>query len=138
MSTTTGRENGPPTFGVTWGGVPRMAQRGLTLALGTAVAAGLAAPTVAFAATPGPSSAQPVSVIVRELPGTGNGPEQAVAAYGGTVERELSIIGGVTAKGAAHPPNPPPALPGGSPGTPDARPAPPSPRPAHPARPGRA
>src|SRR4051812_28144604 len=98
MSTTTGRENGPPTFGVTWGGVPRMAQRGLTLALGTAVAAGLAAPTVAFAATPGPSSAQPVSAIVRELPGTGNGPEQAVAAYGGTVERELSIIGGFTAK----------------------------------------
>src|SRR5690242_525727 len=95
MSSSTGRGNGPPSFGVTWGGVPRITQRGLALAVGTVVVAGLAAPTTAFAATP--SSAHQVSVIVRELQGAGNAPEQAVTALGGKVGRELDVIGGFTA-----------------------------------------
>jgi serine protease AprX len=38
-----------------------------------------------------------VSVIVRELPGAGSGPERAVQELGGTVGREISIIGGFVA-----------------------------------------
>src|SRR5947209_15262976 len=89
------RENSPPEYGVTWGGGPGFASRGLALAVGTFVVAGLAAPTAAFAATT--SSAPQVPVVVREAAGTGNGPEQAVAAFGGSVGRELSILGGFTA-----------------------------------------
>jgi serine protease AprX len=39
-----------------------------------------------------------VSVIVQELAGTGNGPERAVSAFGGTVGRQLGVIGGFTAE----------------------------------------
>jgi serine protease AprX len=39
-----------------------------------------------------------VSVIVRELPGAGNVPEQAVEAFGGDVERYIPIIGGFVAE----------------------------------------
>jgi Subtilase family len=38
-----------------------------------------------------------VSVIVRELPGSGSRPERAVQELGGTVGREISIIGGFVA-----------------------------------------
>ncbi len=96
MSSRTGRGEGPPSFGVTWGGVPRIAQRGLALAVGTVVVAGLAAPTAAFAAE-SPSSAAKVPVIVQELQGAGNGPERAVASLGGKVQRELDVINGFTA-----------------------------------------
>jgi serine protease AprX len=44
------------------------------------------------------SSDQPVSVIVRELPGAGSGPERAVEAFGGDVERYIPIIGGFVAE----------------------------------------
>jgi serine protease AprX len=57
--------------------------------------AGMAGP--AAAATAVVSSADPVSVIVRELPGAGNAPERAVLALGGTVEQELAIISGFEA-----------------------------------------
>jgi subtilisin family serine protease len=43
------------------------------------------------------SSVEAVSVIVRELPGAGSGPERAVVALGGTVEQQLSIISGFEA-----------------------------------------
>jgi serine protease AprX len=63
------------------------------------VAAGLAGPTAASAATTtAASSADQVSVIVRELDGAGNAPERAVSAFGGSVGRQLAILGGFTAE----------------------------------------
>jgi serine protease AprX len=84
-----------PGFGVTWGGPPRAAGRALTVVATAAIIAGMAGPAAASTAVV--SSADPVSVIVRELPGAGNAPERAVLALGGTVERELSIISGFEA-----------------------------------------
>jgi serine protease AprX len=84
-----------PGFGVTWGGPPRAAGRALTVVAAAAMIAGMAGP--AAAATAVVSSADPVSVIVRELPGAGNAPERAVVALGGTVEQELAIISGFEA-----------------------------------------
>lgn len=55
--------------------------------------AGTIAPGTAVAST----AAAPVSVIVQELPGARNAPEQAVAALGGTVEEPLGIISGFSA-----------------------------------------
>ena len=87
-----------PSYGVTWGGVPFQARRAMTVAAATLVVAGLAGPTAASAATTtSASSADQVSVIVRELEGAGNAPERAVSAFGGTVGRQLDIIGGFTA-----------------------------------------
>jgi serine protease AprX len=54
---------------------------------------GMAAPVTAQAA----STADPVSVIVRELDGAGNGPERAVESLGGTVGRHIGIINGFNA-----------------------------------------
>jgi serine protease AprX len=89
---------GAPTYGVTWGGVPLQARRAMTVAVATLVAAGLAGPTTASAATTmSASSADGVSVIVRETGGAGSAPERAVSAFGGTVVRELGILGGFTA-----------------------------------------
>ncbi|WP_170182516.1 S8 family serine peptidase [Blastococcus colisei] len=68
----------------------------MTVAVATLVAAGLTGPATANAATL-MSSADPVSVIVREATGSGNAPERAVAAFGGSVSRQLGIIGGFTA-----------------------------------------
>ena len=84
----------PPGFGVTWGGPPRAAGRALTVFAAAAVVAGMAGPAAAATA---PASADSVSVIVRETPGTGNGPERAVVALGGTVEQQLGIISGFEA-----------------------------------------
>ena len=68
-----------PGYGVTWGGVPFHARRAMTVAAATLVVAGLAGPTAASAATTtSASSADQVSVIVRELDGAGNAPERAV------------------------------------------------------------
>jgi serine protease AprX len=70
----------------------------MTVAAATLVVAGLAGPTAASAATTTTaSSAHPVSVIVRELDGAGNGPERAVSAFGGSVGHQLGIMGGFTA-----------------------------------------
>src|SRR5215218_9153722 len=85
----------PPGFGVTWGGPPRVATRSLTVVAAAALIAGMAGPAVA--ATPTASSAAPVSVIVLEQPSAGDRPEKAVAAYGGTVEQPLGIVGGFVA-----------------------------------------
>jgi serine protease AprX len=71
-------------------------QRIITVAAATAVIAGFAAPATALAATPG--TAAPVDVVVRETPGSTTGPERAVAALGGSVVRELGIIGGFSAR----------------------------------------
>ena len=88
-----------PSYGVTWGGVPFHARRAMTVAVATLVAAGLAGPTAASAATTtAASSADQVSVIVRELDGAGNAPERAVSAFGGSVGRQLAILGGFTAE----------------------------------------
>jgi serine protease AprX len=88
-----------PSYGVTWGGVPFTARRAMTVAAATLVVAGLAGPTAASAATTtAASSADQVSVIVRELDGAGNGPERAVTAFGGSVGRQLDILGGFTAQ----------------------------------------
>ena len=84
-----------PGYGVTWGGVPMFARRAMTVGLATLVAAGVAGP--ANAATTA-SAAENVSVIVRELAGAGNLPEQTVAAFGGSVGRQLGILGGFTAE----------------------------------------
>jgi serine protease AprX len=86
-----------PSYGVTWGGVPLHARRAMTVAVATLVAAGLAGPASAAAATQA-SSAENVSVIVRELSGAGNAPEQAVSAFGGSLGRQLAILGGFTAE----------------------------------------
>lgn len=74
---------------------PVRPQRITTVAAAAAVIAAIAAPATAMAAPEG--SAAPVSVVVRELPGTGAGPERAVAAFGGTAVRQLGIIGGFSA-----------------------------------------
>src|SRR3954449_24394 len=133
----------PPGFGVTWGGPPRVATRGLTVVAAAAVIAGLAAPAVP--APPSPASSAAVSVIVQELPNSGNGPEKAVAALGGTVTGSFEVITGfkasvpgdrLTAPRAPPPPAPsssPPA-PGPPPGAPG---CPPSARPPAPGRPPR-
>jgi serine protease AprX len=83
-----------PSYGVTWGGLPMHARRAMTVGLATLVAAGVAGP--AGAATTASATDQ-TSVIVREITGAGNGPEQAVSAFGGTVGRQLDILGGFTA-----------------------------------------
>jgi serine protease AprX len=88
-----------PSYGVTWGGVPFHARRAMTVAAATLVVAGLAGPTAASAATTtSASSAGQMSVVVRELDGAGNGPERAVSAFGGSVGRQLDILGGFAAK----------------------------------------
>ena len=84
-----------PAYGVTWGGVPMFARRAMTVGVATLVAAGVAGP--ASAATTA-SAAEDVSVIVREVAGAGNAAEQAVARFGGTVGKQLDILGGFTAK----------------------------------------
>jgi serine protease AprX len=85
-----------PTYGVAWGGVPLQARRAMTVAVASLVAVGLAGPTAQAATTA--SSAEDVPVIVQEIDGSGNAPEQAVAAFGGTVGRQLEIINGFTAE----------------------------------------
>ena len=88
-----------PGYGVTWGGLPLYTRRAMTVAAATLVVAGLAGPTAASAATTtSASSADQLSVIVREPDGAGNAPERAVAAFGGTVGRQLDILGGFTAR----------------------------------------
>jgi subtilase family protein len=69
--------------------------RVVSVAAATAVIAAIAAPSTAMAATEG-SGAQ-VSVVVQEKSGAGTGPERAVAAFGGSVVRPLSIINGFSA-----------------------------------------
>jgi subtilisin family serine protease len=64
----------------------------LALAVLAAVLAG-AAP----AAGSTPTGSAPVAVIVRELPGAGDGPERRVAALGGRVTRRLAIVDGFAA-----------------------------------------
>jgi serine protease AprX len=86
-----------PAYGVTWGGVPLQARRAMTVAVATLVAAGLTGPATASAAALA-SSADQVSVIVREATGSGDAPERAVSAFGGSVTRQLGVIGGFTAE----------------------------------------
>src|SRR4051794_6273222 len=95
------REEATASFprGVTWGGLPQHARRVATVATAAFLAAGVAGPamaSVAEAATP--SSADLVPVIVQESAGTGNGPERAVEALGGSVGQEYSVFQGFSAK----------------------------------------
>jgi serine protease AprX len=83
------------SFGASWSRLTPHARRITTIATAAALAVGLAGPAAAQASTD--ASAAPVSVIVRQLPGAGNAPEQAVSAVGGTVDRPLGIIDGFSA-----------------------------------------
>src|SRR3954452_25455433 len=75
-----------PAYGVTWGGVPFTARRAMSVAAATLVLGSRSPRPAAPAATTTPaSSADKVSVIVRELDGAGNSPERAVSAFGGKV-----------------------------------------------------
>jgi serine protease AprX len=67
----------------------------MTIASTAAVAMGAAAPVAAQASTD--AAIEPVSVIVREVAGAGQGPERAVSTLGGTVEEPLGIIDGFSA-----------------------------------------
>src|SRR4051794_40906595 len=96
-SNLTGPTPGAPSHGVTWGGIPMHAKRAMTVAVATLVAAGLTGPATASAAAL-TSSADKVSVIVREAAGSGDVPEKAVSAFGGSVGRQLEILGGFTAE----------------------------------------
>jgi serine protease AprX len=96
-STVQGSPPDAPAYGVTWGGVPMHAKRAMTVAVATLVAAGLTGPATASAAAL-TSSAEHVSVVVREAAGSGDAPERAVTAFGGSVGRHLEILGGFTAE----------------------------------------
>jgi hypothetical protein len=82
-------------FGATRVGLTLHTRRVATIATAAALAVGFVGPVAAQASTD--AAAQPVPVIVRELPGAGNAPERAVSAVGGTVERPLGIIDGFSA-----------------------------------------
>src|SRR3954470_9685465 len=89
----------PLAQGVTWGGLPLHARRVATVATAFLLAAGVAGPAMASEAPAAtPSSAALVSVIVQELDGTGNGPERAVEAFGGSVTRQFSVFQGFSAE----------------------------------------
>jgi serine protease AprX len=86
-----------PGLGVTWGGQPNVATRAFTVAAATVMAIGFVGPAAAQASSVSASDAEDVSVIVRELTGSGNGPEHAVEALGGTVGEPLGLIEGFSA-----------------------------------------
>jgi serine protease AprX len=65
------------------------------VAAAAAVIAGIASPA---GAAPLASTAEQVSVIVQELPGSGTAPERAVTSFGGEVVRTLSVIAGFEAR----------------------------------------
>jgi serine protease AprX len=65
------------------------------VAAAAALIAGFAGPVTAQPAQA--ATGEPVSVIVREVPNAGERPERVVSALGGTVDRQLSIIGGFSA-----------------------------------------
>src|SRR3954447_822259 len=89
----------PLAQGVTWGGLPLSARRVATVATAFLLAAGVAGPAMATAASAAtPSTAARVPVIVRELPGTGSGPERAVEALGGSVTQQFSVLQGFSAE----------------------------------------
>src|SRR4051794_823156 len=89
----------PFAQGVTWGGLSLSARRIATVATSFLVAAGVAGPAMATAAQAAtPSDADLVSVVVQETGGTGNGPQRAVEAFGGSVTEEFSVISGFSAK----------------------------------------
>jgi hypothetical protein len=88
----------PDSLGGMGSGWSLYTRRGMTVATAAALAVGLTGP-VAAASTDRPAQPETelVSVIVRELPGAGSAPEQAVSALGGTVEEPLGIIDGFSA-----------------------------------------
>lgn len=92
----------PYALGTRWNATLQLGSR-WNSAVGRMLA-GLTATLVVLtmAATPGIQQMQEdmgrsISVIVRELPGSGDMPEQAVADLGGTVERHIGIIDGFVA-----------------------------------------
>jgi len=84
-----------PGFGVTWGGPPRAAGRALTVVAAAALIAGFTGPVTAQPAAA--ATGEPVSVIVRETQSSGDRPEKAVVALGGSVAQQLTIINGFSA-----------------------------------------
>src|SRR3954462_15813417 len=99
LSSARGGVQAPSSQGVTWGGLPLSARRVATVATAFLLAAGVAGPAMATAASAAtPSTAARVPVIVRELPGTGSGPERAVDALGGSVTQQFSVLQGFSAE----------------------------------------
>ncbi len=77
----------PISFGISWGFCVR-------LLLIAAIGVSAAAPAARLIQ----GVVDGVGVIVRELPGTGNGPEKAVRRLGGKVEFQLPVINGFAAQ----------------------------------------
>jgi serine protease AprX len=86
----------PPATGGAGIGLSLQTRRIVTVATAAALAVGMSGP-VAMASTAGAAESGLLSVIVRELPGAGSAPEQAVSAVGGIVEEPLGIIDGFSA-----------------------------------------
>ena len=80
-------------FGVSWNDAKK---RGRILAFLTATLVALAFVPVAKSASE--AAGRMVSVIVRELPGSGDAPEMAVEGLGGDVGRHIGIINGFVAR----------------------------------------
>src|SRR3954471_18156982 len=99
LSSARGGVQAPSSQGVTWGGLPLSARRVATVATAFLLAAGVAGPAMATAASAAtPSAAALVPVLVQETPGAGNGPERAVESFGGSVGQQFSVFHGFSAK----------------------------------------
>src|SRR3954466_3019657 len=72
-----------PGLGVTWGGQPNVATLAFTVAAATVMAIGFVRPAASSAASVSASDAENLSVIVRELTGSGNSEHRAVESHGG-------------------------------------------------------
>ncbi|MGH2820045.1 MAG: S8 family serine peptidase, partial [Actinomycetota bacterium] len=81
-------------FGISWND----SKRGRLAAMAVvALAVSMLAAPLSFASTSSQGSGM-VSVIVRELPGAGRGPEAVVAESGGEITRRMEIIDGFSAE----------------------------------------
>jgi subtilase family protein len=99
LSSARGGVQAPSSQGVTWGGLPLSARRVATVATAFLLAAGVAGPAMATAASAAtPSAAALVPVLVQETTGAGNGPERAVESFGGSVGQQFSVFHGFSAK----------------------------------------
>src|SRR5687768_4783440 len=81
-------------FGISWNDSKR--GRMITGLMAAVIALSLAGPTAT--AEMGRAAGDMVSVIIRELPGSGSSPETAVKASGGEVGRHIGIINGFVAE----------------------------------------
>ncbi len=92
MSTVLGGRSPGVAFGLSWDDAGK--GRFMLVFMALLMTAALVAPPAAAPANP----AALISVIIRELPGAGNGPEDTVKQLGGNVTRHLAIIDGFVAE----------------------------------------